>query len=54
MRDSDFRMELKHLLGDARFRSIRQHCLVYENLRKRGFVAIPWPLHGGNLTYGPC
>ena len=42
MRDSDFRMELKHLLGDARFRSIRQHCLVYENLRKRGFVAIPW------------
>ena len=29
MRDSDFRMELKHLLGDARFRSIRQHCLVY-------------------------
>ena len=41
-RDSDFRMELKHLLGDARFRSIRQHCLVYENLRKRGFVAIPW------------
>ena len=42
MRDSDFRMELKHLLGDARFRSMRQHCLVYENLRKRGFVAIPW------------
>ena len=42
MRDSDFCMELKHLLGDARFRSIRQHCLVYENLRKRGFVAIPW------------
>ena len=42
MRDSDFRMELKHLLGDARFRSIRQHCLVYENLRKRGFVAISW------------
>ena len=36
MQDSDFRMELKHLLGDARFRSIRQH------LRKRGFVAIPW------------
>ena len=42
MRDSDFRMELKHLLGDARFRSIRQHCLVYENLRKRGFAAIFW------------
>ena len=27
-RDSDFRVELKHVLGDARFRSIRQHCLV--------------------------
>ena len=38
----NFRTELGHLLGDTRFRTIRQHCLAYEGLRKRGFVAIPW------------
>lgn len=38
----DFRTEVSHLLGDARFRTLRQHCLAYEGLRKRGFVAIPW------------
>ena len=36
-----FRQE-GHLLGDARFRTLRQHCLAYEGLRKRGFTAIPW------------
>ena len=29
-------------LGDSRFRTLRQHCLVYESLRKRGFTVIPW------------
>ena len=38
----NFRTELGHLLGDTRFRTIRQHCLAHEGLRKRGFVAIPW------------
>ena len=37
-----FRQEMGHLLGDARFRTLRQHCLAYEGLRKRGFTAIPW------------
>ena len=38
----DFRKEALDLLGDSRFRTLRQHCLVYESLRKRGFTVIPW------------
>eukprot|EP00435_Cladocopium_sp_Y103_P070341 s192_g35.t1 len=38
----DFHTELIHLLGDTRFRTLRQYCLAYEGLRKRGFEAIPW------------
>ena len=38
----DFRKEALDLLGDNRFRTLRQHCLVYESLRKRGFTVIPW------------
>eukprot|EP00435_Cladocopium_sp_Y103_P059424 s598_g21.t1 len=38
----DFHTELTHLLGDTRFRTLRQYCLAYEGLRKRGFEAIPW------------
>ena len=34
----DFRKEALDLLGDSRFRTLRQHCLVYESLRKRGFT----------------
>ena len=30
----DFRKEALDLLGDSRFRTLRQHCLVYESLRK--------------------
>ena len=33
----DFRKEALDLLGDSRFRTLRQHCLVYESLRKS-----PW------------
>ena len=38
----DFRKEALDLLQDSRFRTLRQHCLVYESLRKRGFTVIPW------------
>eukprot|EP00435_Cladocopium_sp_Y103_P032093 s2216_g8.t1 len=38
----DFHTELTHLLGDTRFRTLRQYCLAYEGPRKRGFEAIPW------------
>ena len=38
----DFHQEMGHLLGDARFRTLRQHCLAYEALRKKGFTSIPW------------
>ena len=38
----NFRTEIFDLLGDTRFRTIRQHCLAYESLRKKGFVVIPW------------
>ena len=38
----DFRKEALDLLGDSRFRTLRQHCLVYESVRKRGFTVIPW------------
>ena len=38
----DFHQEMGHLLGDARFRTLRQHCLAYESLRKKGFTSIPW------------
>ena len=40
--EKDFRKEPLDLLGDSRFRTLRQHCLVYESLRKRGFTVIPW------------
>ena len=38
----DFRKEALDLLGGNRFRTLRQHCLVYESLWKRGFTVIPW------------
>ena len=31
-----------HLFGDARFRTIRAHCLAYEGMRKIGFQNLPW------------
>ena len=37
-----FHQEALDLLGDARFRTIRQHCLMYELLKKKDFTAIPW------------
>ena len=37
-----FHQEALDLLGDARFRTIRQHCLMYESLKKKDFTAIPW------------
>ena len=39
---AEHRKEALDLLGDSRFRTLRQHCLVYESLRKRGFTVIPW------------
>ena len=36
--EEDFRKEALDLLGDNRFRTLRQ----YESLRKRGFTVIPW------------
>ena len=36
-----FHQEALDLLGDARFRTIRQHCLMYESLKKKDFTAIP-------------
>ena len=34
--------EFGHLFGDARFRTIRAHCLAYEGMRKIGFQNLPW------------
>ena len=34
--------EALDLLGDSRFRTLRQHCLVYESLWNKGFTVIPW------------
>ena len=34
--------EFGHLFGDARFRTIRAHCLAYEGMRKIGLQNLPW------------
>ena len=34
--------EFGHLFGDARFRTIRAHCLAYEGMRKIGFQNLLW------------
>ena len=42
LRGNRFHQEALDLLGDARFRTIRQHCLMHESLKKKDFTAIPW------------
>jgi hypothetical protein len=34
--------EYLDLLGDTRFRTLRIHCLCFENIQKLGFNVIPW------------
>ena len=34
--------EYLDLLGDTRFRTLRIHCLCFENIQKLGFNTIPW------------
>ena len=42
MEESNPAEEFRHLLGDARFRSLRMHCLNLEGMQKLGFRSIPW------------
>ena len=41
VREND-KKEFLALMGDVRFRTLRNHCLCYEQLRRLGFVTIPW------------
>ena len=42
MGDRNNHEEFLHLLGDARFSTLRQRCLAFEKLRKQGGLQIPW------------
>jgi len=38
--------EYLDLLGDTRFRTLRIHCIFFDNIQKLGFTTIPWREHG--------
>ena len=42
MGDGNDHEEFLHLLGDARFSTLRQRCLALEKLKKHGGLQIPW------------
>lgn len=42
MGDGNDHEEFLHLLGDARFSTLRQWCLAFEKLKKHGGLQIPW------------
>eukprot|EP00434_Breviolum_minutum_P041685 symbB.v1.2.037085.t1/scaffold5381.1/size27835/3 len=42
MGDRNDHEEFLHLLGDARFSTLRQRCLALEKLKKHGGLQIPW------------
>lgn len=42
MGDGNDHEEFLHLLGDARFSTLRQRCLAFEKLKKHGGLQIPW------------
>ena len=42
MGDGDDHQEFLHLLGDARFSTLRQRCLFFEKLKKQDLLPVPW------------
>ena len=42
MGDGDDHQEFLHLLGDARFSTLRQRCLFFERLKKQDLLQAPW------------
>ena len=42
MGDGDDHQEFLHLLGDARFSTLRQRCLFFERLKKQDLLQVPW------------
>ena len=42
MGDGDDHLEFLHLLGDARFSTLRQRCLLFEKLKKQDLLPVPW------------
>ena len=42
MGDGDDHQEFLHLLGDARFSTLRQRCLFFEKLKKQDLLSVPW------------
>ena len=42
MEDGDDHQEFLHLLGDARFSTLRQRCLFFERLKKQDLLQVPW------------
>ena len=42
MGDGDDHLEFLHLLGDARFTTLRQRCLFFEKLKKQDLLPVPW------------
>ena len=41
MGDGDDHQEFLHLLGDARFSTLRQRCLFFEKLKKQDLLSVP-------------
>ena len=42
MGDGDDHQEFLHLLGGARFSTLRQRCLFFEKLKKQDLLQVPW------------
>ena len=42
MGEGDDHQEFLHLLGDARFSTLRQRCLFFEKLKKQDLLPVPW------------
>ena len=42
MGDGGDHQEFLHLLGDARFSTLRQRCLFFEKLKKQDLLPVPW------------
>ena len=45
MGDGNDHLEFLHLLGYARFSTLRQRCLSFEKLKKQGCLQVPWSEH---------